>query len=416
MAFIPLLITVSLTLTALLLTILPELLSTDRVGGGYFEVNTTATARAILAAILAGEISITVFGFSMMMVVVNQASSNYSPKVVETLSAQRSNQYILGIYLGTIVFTLITLMHIDSVKFSGGIPQAGLLVNMLLSIYSMLLFVKFINNISKAVRITSIVENIFRKTKESIAQMKRNGECKKLPVETNDWIACTANHSGYFQMLRIQPLVNLLRRKDAMIRIIPKRGSFYTKRSTLFLVNKELEEHTVNAIRSFFITYTGEVIHENPVYGFSQLREIAVKALSPGINDPGVAMLCIDFLGELLSLWIDHSENNLILDKDNKPRIIQNSFTFPEVLELSLAPVISYGKRDYKLLGSMLGTLGNISLYDREGTWKGLLQKYATSIVNDADKNIQNEIERMSFNQVVGEVNGKFYFDLRVLQ
>lgn len=103
-------------------------------------MKTPETARTILASLLAAVVSITVFGFSMMMVVVNQAASNYSPKVVETLSAQRSNQYVLGIYLGRVVFTLVMMMHIDNKPSSPGIPQAGLLLNMLVVTYCIICF------------------------------------------------------------------------------------------------------------------------------------------------------------------------------------------------------------------------------------------------------------------------------------
>lgn len=135
-AFLPLSITLFLTIVTLVLTLSPGLQTLNDVVGthGFFEVKEADTVRAILSSLLTGMISLTVFGFSMMMVVVNQASSNFSPKVVETLSLKRSNQVILGIYLGTIVCTLIVMMQVDTAEAAGGIPQVALLVNMLLAI------------------------------------------------------------------------------------------------------------------------------------------------------------------------------------------------------------------------------------------------------------------------------------------
>ena len=88
---VPLVITIVIAVIGIALTLLPFFQSLDSraITGGFFEVRTPETARTILGSLLAAVVSITVFGFSMMMVVVNQAASIYSPKVVETLSAQR---------------------------------------------------------------------------------------------------------------------------------------------------------------------------------------------------------------------------------------------------------------------------------------------------------------------------------------
>ena len=143
-AFLPLLITAVLTAAGLILT------GQSEEGSGLPEnmrVNTVETARVLLGSILTGVISLTVFSFSMMMVVVNQASSNYSPKVVETFINERFNKVILGIYLGTIVFTIVVLMHLDGQQGSEAMPHLAILVNIVLGILTAILFLAFINNI-----------------------------------------------------------------------------------------------------------------------------------------------------------------------------------------------------------------------------------------------------------------------------
>jgi uncharacterized membrane protein len=256
---VPLLLTILLTSIALAFVLLPSLqpLNSNTIAAEYFEVRTPETARTILASLLAAVISITVFGFSMMMLVVNQAASNYSPKVVETLSSQRSNQYILGIYLGTVVFTLIIMMYIDSTPSSPGIPQIGLLFNMLLVIYCILLFVKFIHNISKAVRITSIIENIFKKTKRSIFKNKMP-EQEASDIKTDDWTINQACHSGYFQVLRTSKLLKLLKKRDLIIRIIPKVGTYYLDHSPLFAANRKVAPAILDEVRGAFVTFQGK--------------------------------------------------------------------------------------------------------------------------------------------------------------
>lgn len=415
--FIPLLITLVLAITALLLTLSPSLQSLNLITSenGYFEVKTLETARTIVGSLLAAVISITVFGFSMMMVVVNQASSNYSPKVVETLSSQRSNQYILGVYLGAIVFTLVVMMHIDSNASLEKIPQAALLLNMLLVVYCILLFVRFIHNISQAVRITSIIENIFKKTKRSIVENKLP-EGNASAVDTQHWTIYPACHSGYFQVLRTKTLIKLLERHDLVIKIIPKVGSYYLDHSSLFAVNRKIESDLADNIRSAFVTYSGEVIAENPMYGIRQLREVAVKALSPGINDPGVAVLCLDYTTELLSIWMKEGRGDCFKDSNGELRVIVNAYSFDEMVEISLVPIKIYSKRDYTMLIGLLNTVHNLAITDKDQKFKDLLNKYADSVVSDARKEVNNNLEREAINNTIQKLNRSRYFDLTLLE
>jgi uncharacterized membrane protein len=416
-AFLPLLVTLLLTVLALVLTLSPGLQSLPASFdfGGYFEVQEPATARSILSALLAGSISIMVFSFSMMMVVVNQAASNYSPKVVQTLTSNRSNQYIFGVYLGTIIFTLLIMMHIDNKNISGGIPQLGLLVNMLLSIYSVLLFVRFINNISNLVRINSIVEGLYSNTKKSLAR-ERKIPCGVCDIEGSTWKSFSANHAGYFQLLRVKPLLSILSKHDAVLQVLPRAGDYYTRESQLFRIDKTLNEEVLDEIRGHFITYPGEVIDENPMYGFRQLREVAVKALSPGINDPGVATLCIDYLSELLQLSLADGNKNLLFDDNKTGRIILNRYDFAALLDLSLTPIKTYGKKDYTVLNSLLFALDAISLIDKMNEWRTLLETYGLAIIEDADKSLDNFLEREHLNKSIERINAKEYFKLPQLQ
>lgn len=416
-AFVPLIVMLVLTVLALILTLssMVREISSFVYSGGYFEVRTSETARAVLTSIVSGMISLTVFGFSMMIVVVNQAASNYSPKVVETLSSQRSNQFILGVNLGTIVFALIVMMHVDNQKADGGIPELAILVAMILAIYCLLLFVKFINNISNSVRINNIIKFIFKKTKQSIESNHKPNR-KALSVETEGWIQHNALHSGYFQLVRTKPVLEILKKHDARMKIIPLPGKYYNAHEPLFLLDRKLDDDIADLVRSQFVTYHGEPISENPMYGFRQLREIAVKALSPGINDPGVAILCIDHLGELLSHQVGEKKGYAFFDEDDAPRIFMDQFDFRSLVELSLLPIKSYGKRDYIVLTSLLHMVSQICDDEAHTEVRNTLQDFANAVVIEADKNIWDTLERRIVNQTIKTTKKSAELDLPLLK
>ena len=412
-ALIPLLVMTGLIILALFLTLSPVAQRFDsyEFNSGYFEVRTADTANAVLTGLLTGLISITVFGFSMMIVVVNQAASNYSPKVVQTLSSEKSNQYILGFDLGTIIFTLIVMMHIDNQKVDGGVPQVAILINMILAIIALILFIQFINNISNAVRINNIVNMLSKKTRKSIEHSRKEGTPSN-NIKTDGWNTYDAGHAGHFQMIRHTPLLETLEKLDAVLQVLPRPGTYYLQNEPLFCINKKLDEETAQKIRNNFITYHGERIEENPMYGFRQLREVAVKSLSPGINDPGVAILCIEHLTELLSMDLDRQEQYAICDGNGDVRIIINTFDFPSLFEISFVPIKTYGKRDYSVLSALLHAVRQISLHDRARKMKHLLNRFAMAVIEDARDSITSQMEIDSLNERIAHLNKDGYFDL----
>lgn len=413
-AFIPLAITIAFVAVALLVTFWEEQATENIIQvSDYFKTQKPETARTILSSILTGIISLTVFSFSMMMVVVNQASSNYSPKVVETLMNQPSNKIILGVYLGTIAFTIITLMHVDTEQFTGNVPQISLLTNIILSIGCILLFVTFINKISSSVRITNIIENIADETKKSL----KKGYIKSAAefIATENWTGFTSHHSGYFQVVRIGTLTNILLKHDLQMKVLEHSGVYYDKSMPLFLLNKSTTEDAINEIRECFVTYSGESIEDNSFYGLRQLREIAVKSLSPGINDPGVASICIDHLAELLAHCGDKKSQDIFFDKNGTPRIILTQRSFADILDEIILPIYTYGRRDFTVLNSLLVLIYRLSFSVAEGQF-AVLQGYIEAILDEADKNLEDEKSRCYLNKTVSKLTATGKFDLKSLQ
>lgn len=409
-SFIPLAITIILTLCAIFLT------TGGQTDGQYIydlprylRIEKIETTRSLLSSILTGMIALTVFGFSMMMVVVNQAASIYSPKVVDTILDERSNKVILGVYLGTIVFTIVTMMKLDNGSASGSVPHLAVFANILLQVVCVFLFVAFINHISKSVRVTEIIQDIFQRTRRKLE--------KENDLATNEGdhpaldfpFTYAANYSGYFQVVRVKPLLEILRRHDLKLKVLPNPGDYCHTRTGLFSLDKPVREELEREIRHNFVSYSGEAIEDNAFYGFRQLREIAVKALSPGVNDPGVARLCIDHIGDLLSRWILNERRNVVADEDYTIRLFLRRHDFETLLTECLVPVKIYGKRDYTVVSAILLMLSKLKPYDENESKKSLLNNHVTAIMEDADRYITNSIERRLVNDTLMRLDESYF-------
>lgn len=413
--FIPALITFGLVFLAIFLNYAEQtpygknILTTIN----FMNFNDAAMLRALLSAMLTGTISLTVFSFSMVMVVVNQASSNYSPKVIEGFINKRANKVILGIYLGTILFIMISLIQIDDRGNFSKLPHFNVFSSIILLILCIGLFIFFIQNISNSVKITNVAQRIFMLTRNTLKDSSNELE-EENNTEKEDWHVYTADKSGYFQHVSSQMLLRTLKKESLKLKVVPFYGTYLLKGHNLFYLNRKIDDEKIlNRIRGTFNFYSGENVRVNYFYGYRQLREVAVKALSPGINDPSIAIICLDYLGELLSLFLDHEKKTSMKDKKGKGEIIFKKHSFESLLSLTISPVESYGKKDYIVLSHILKILGDISDFDKAKTHRPVIMAHANSLLNTADTNIKAALEREFLGNVVTGLNKSGYFDLR---
>lgn len=411
-AFLPSLISLSMGFLAIGFVALQETDAGREVlsSMNFIQVNDSSTARAILAAILTGIISLTAFSFSMVMVVVNQSASNYSPKVIEGFISQTANQVILGVYIGTILFVTVSLTQVSDADNYSEVPHFNVFASILLLAACMGIFIFFIQNISNSVRINNVAERIFIKTKKALENDAY--DIREYPTG-KEWHPYTAKTSGYFQSINSSRLLDVLRKEKLMLKVVPYYGSYLHGQHHLFCLNRKItDEKLLNRIRNMFIIYSGENIEENYFYGFRQLREVAVKALSPGINDPGIAVICLDYLSELLALYLEHQKKLCLTSDEKDAGIFFMRHEFEEMLNVIISPIESYGKRDYLVLAQILRLLYNISLYDEEKRERNMLNEFAIAVLQTADQNIDAKFERKYIDNVVAQITQTSYLVL----
>lgn len=396
-AFIPTLVCIGYILMVILL------LTIHSTGAEYkilkfipfAEIESANTARTVLSSTLTGIISLTVFSFSMVMVVINQASSNYSPKVIGGLINDRSNQYILGIYIGTILYLLITLMQVENYnKFS--VPHIAIFVGILTSLYCIILFVKFIHNISTTIQIFKIVDRIYIRTKEKMeSENKKHEQTPSTEPQTKHWFTYTLPTSGYFQKIIADKLKSITSKNDLILKLEINYGTYYVENTPLFSLNKQItDKGLIEKIKGAFVFYTGENIENSPFYGFRQLREVAVKALSPGINDPGVAVLCLNRMTSLFVLLMKNDLYSHLYDEKGSIRVIVNTYNFEELLQTALLPIRYYGRKDVMVLATLLDLLKNLSHHDTQRKYQSLLNEYVIGVMEEAQSSIDHSQDK----------------------
>jgi len=358
----------------------------------FLVVQNGNTALVILSAFISGLISMIVFSFSMVMLLLSQASSNYSPRLLPGLISDKTHQIILGIYLATILYCILILFSIQPTGDQYQIPGFSVLLGILGTIISISAFIYFIHTISQSIQINHILDRVFKSAKNLLETLiEKESETNPVFPSTKDWFEYHTERSGYFQDISTSLLLDICVKKDIKLRILPVKGLFILNGTPLFKSNKKLEDETVKEIIAGLDFSRSELVKDNYVLAFKQITEIIIKAMSPGINDPGTAINGIDYLTQLFALRLNKKDISII-SHENKACIKFSTLKFEELLYIVMASIRTYCKHDIVLIQKLL------LMFKYLRTQKMIKQSYLDSIDTEV-KTLLDDVKQAITNQ-----------------
>ncbi|MAZ26191.1 MAG: hypothetical protein CL868_03810 [Cytophagaceae bacterium] len=362
-------------------------------------INDAETARSLLSTFIAGIFSLMVFSFSMVMVLLSQASSNYSPRILPGLIRSKKHQYVLGFYMGVLTYCILILLSVKPTDSQAELPGLAILFSIILVLNVLACFIYFIHSISEAIQINNIIEDIFQKSKTRLLTLIEKADSKDdsdFP-DTSSWKVFKSEQTGYLQTIDEEGLLDLCKDKDCKIDIIIAKGSFTVNNTPIARCDKELDEKETKRLISCFGFSRSEIVSQNYVLGFKQLTEIAVKAMSPGINDPGTANSCLDYLNELFALRMRKHDYSFIRDGNETKRIALRTIDFYELMYFVFSALREYCKKDALMMHKMLHLLHYLMMQQSvEKSYKEELIKQVNALLEDGDKFIDNSLDRAS--------------------
>jgi uncharacterized membrane protein len=312
----------------------------------WLTLKDAATARTIVGTIAAGIISLTVFSFSMVMIVMSQAASQMSNRMLDNIIGDRVQKCILGFYIGTIVFSLFLSTNISETGNDINVPSLSVHFLLVLTMIDIFLFIYFLHHITQSFRYEQLIQRIHNRTTNTLIKLTKD---KQASIDSNsleDGQQILSDQSGYYQGFDEKRLLKFAVDNDVVLEFLLPIGSYVLKGVPLFKVSTSIKEELLSKLLLDIDFYYGQEIDKNAYYGYFHLTEVAIKALSPGINDPGTAVLSINALADLLAQIIQHPIENVIKDAEGKTRIITKQLAFEELYESAVLPIWDYGKND----------------------------------------------------------------------
>jgi uncharacterized membrane protein len=263
-------------------------------------------ARSVLSSIAGSTITVAGVTFSITIVALQLASSQFSPRVLRDFMRDRLSQSVLGSFIGTFFYSLVVLRSIRSADETGPefVPAVAVTLGIAFAVLAVAMLVYFIHHISTRIQVSSIVAGIAHATERAIERaMEDDGSYQRVPEGERQHGLSHAERpdgepgrlpaatSGYLQLIDRRGIVATADELDLVVRLELRPGDWVQEGAPLFVVwpagaaDDELadrlhERVTIGAERS---------LEQDPAFGLRQLVDVAVKALSPGINDPTTA-------------------------------------------------------------------------------------------------------------------------------
>jgi uncharacterized membrane protein len=309
-------------------------------------------ARLLLSAVAGAVMTVVGVLFSITVVVLQQASAQFSPRVIDNFVRSLRSQFVFGFYIGTFSYCLLLVRSIRDTGHAGRIivPTPAISVAILLAVVCLALLIHYIHHIVHAIQSTHIVREIVR---DSIAALR--GEWESLDQErgpapeSGSALRFEAEirpaATGYLQALRWRAIARILRRERWELEVRVRAGDYMDENDTplaILRTSRPLASRAQRRIAAAFEIGEHRTHAQDPRFGVRQLVDIALRALSPGINDPTTALESLDGISSVLLAGIRLPSAPEVLRLSPTGAVRVHRLEYPDLLELSFAQILHF--------------------------------------------------------------------------
>jgi len=362
------------------------------------------SARALLSVIAGSTITVAGTVFSITVVALTLAANQFGPRLVRNFIRDRGTQASLGIFLATFVYALMTIRSIGTLGESASNYDLAVQAALLLALLSIGFLVYFIHNVAQSIQVDNIahrinlefhraIEREYPETLEDEVGSKFNPE--RLELGTG-WIEIPTARSGYVQLVDRQRMVALAEEFDCCLQIRCHAGTYLHHWGSIGRIYQPPEDcdALIEGVQSALRIGSLPTSEQDIVYSVHQLSQIAVRALSPGINDPFTAYSCIDRLVEGLGTVLQRPQPpNCFSDADGHLRLVSRELEFSQLLDAALDEICEHGRANGVVMRHLLNTLSNLADVCSRRKDKEALYKYLQRLREDCQTFIKSRAD-----------------------
>nr|WP_269205302.1 DUF2254 domain-containing protein [Motilibacter aurantiacus] len=335
-------------------------------------------ASAMLQTLTAASIATITLTFSLTVVALQLASQQFSPRLLRDFTRDRVTKSVLAVLVATFVFAVTVLRGLDAER---EVPVPALLVAFALGVASVIAVLVFIDHIVRLLRVDTMMRVVHDEAARAIATFypaydddRPRAPDELGPVDLGEGALVVARRSGFVRLVDVDTLVDLAAAHRVRVWVESRPGDHVTVGApvaTLLAADGGAQrlgdEGLRRAVAEAVVLGYERTIEQDAAFGFRQLTDIAVKALSPGINDPVTAVHAVGYASDLLvALTGRHLGPTLHADADGTGRVVVGDRDLRYYLDLVCGQVRRYGAREPTVLVALLRMLRDVAVNARD--------------------------------------------------
>ena len=369
----------------------------------------------VLGTIAGSMITIAGVVFSMTLVALSLTSSQLGPRMLRNFMRDTSTQVVLGTFVATFLYCLLVLRTIRRAEEVLFVPHLSVSLGVVLAVVSIGVLIYFIHHVSVSIQANEVVAGVSRELIEGIDRLfpEDVGQgAPRIPIEPpnasflkafeREARPVAAAGDGYLQFIDTDVLLELAKKEDVVLRLEKGPGHYVVADRPLVLVwpGDRVTDKLTDQVRSAFALGNQRTPRQDIEFAVSQLVEIAVRALSPGVNDPFTAIACVDHLGSALSRLAQREMPSPYRhDEQDQLRVITSAVSFPMITDAAFNQIRQYGRSSAAVTIRLLETIAVVaeSVHCEED--RVALQRHVEMIARGASEGLSESEDR----RVVGE-------------
>jgi len=375
-----------------------------------------AGARGMLATIAGSMTTVVGVTFSMTLVALTLASSLYTSRVLRNFMSDRVTQVVLGIFAGIFTYCLIVLRTIRGGDGSEFVPSLSVAFSVVLAIGGIGTLILFIHHIATSIQASSIIASVAKETLEAVDRlfpeklgrelMDDEADPSLLPLPARNWQTVMASRNGYLQSVDDKALLCLGCEHNTLVRMDRGIGEFVVQNTPLASLALESppDEEIITELRAAYSIDRYRTVKQDCAFGIRQLVDIALRTLSPGINDTTTAVMCVDYLSAILSRLAPREIHSSRRYEDKELRMISIGQTFASLVAESFDQIRGSAEGNVAIMLRMLDALQTIASLTDSPSRRRVLQEQMECIAEMGVRTIKSPHDRTRFENRLTQV------------
>jgi uncharacterized membrane protein len=348
--------------------------------------------------------------FSMVLVVLALASSQYTSRILRTFIRNHVTQIVLGIFAGIFTYCLIVLRTIRGGDEGSFVPSLAVFFGFVLALGGVAALMFFIHHIASSIEASNIITSVARETIAAIDRMfpEKLGEgpgededdpTPRPPTEQH-WRTVPAKESGYIQSVNNAALLRVARDSKTIVRMERGIGEFVVQNTALASLALEdpPDQETIAALQATFSISRYRTVEQDAAFGIRQIVDVALKALSPGVNDNTTAVICVDYLTAILARIAPRQIPSSCRYEEGELRVIAKGPSFESLLDESFDQIRSSAKGDLAIISRMLDALHTLAGVTASPQRRRTLREQVERLAELAERTVESSHDRSRIN------------------